>query len=185
MKVPYNPWYSSTYETILDIANWGRLDAEVDRKIVAIFSWMPQTLMSIRHRGLRFKFEIYTKEHVTESLAPVAGQFGVLQESRLAEFDLCGSNREILVRACEVLFPILGTVAGSKYLHFSAPKLIPMWDRKIRLGAGCRDSVEGFMDYVRTFKAELGNECNLQEALREYPNNAVRGWDIVRMKGRR
>ena len=47
----YNKWYLDTYDEILKMADWSRFDVEVSRKVVCIFSWMPQTIMGLKAKG--------------------------------------------------------------------------------------------------------------------------------------
>jgi hypothetical protein len=54
MKTPkYNNWYIDTYESILHVADWSRLERNVPEKMVCIFAWMPQTIMRINAGGGR------------------------------------------------------------------------------------------------------------------------------------
>ena len=48
---PYNTWYDATYDAILTMANWSVLEKDVPQKVACVFSWMPQTIMGIRHPG--------------------------------------------------------------------------------------------------------------------------------------
>ena len=179
----YNPWYYVTYETILQIATWNDLSEDIEKKIVGIFSWMPQTIMAVRHPGRRFKYEFYTAQALRDTLQPLQEQFSNIREQTLEDFDI-ENNTTILRALCGALFPALGAVGGSKFLHFSAPTLLPMWDKRIRLAGKHDDSETGYIEYMTAFKKALRIEANRLEALRRYPNNIVRGWDIACMERR-
>jgi hypothetical protein len=179
----YNPWYCATYETILEIATWADLSADIEKKILGIFSWMPQTIMAVRHPGKRFKFEFYTAEGLRDALTPLQERFNAIRKQQLMHFDI-PNNTEILEGLCATLFPALGAIGGSKFLHFSAPRLLPMWDRKIRLAGGYDDSGAGYIAYMTAFQHALTVKENRDEAVRRYPSNIVRGWDIVCMERR-
>jgi hypothetical protein len=181
--VAYNPWYSATYEHILEIAEWARLSADVEKKVVGVFSWMPQTIMSIKAAGGGFRFEQYNATAIAAAVLPFEQDFLRVRELVLTEFDI-DANRELVGGVCNALFPIMGSVASSKYLHFSAPKLFPMWDRQIRHARHHQDTVDGFLAYIADFRSELEVEENLKAALQKYPGNPVRGWDIVGMENR-
>lgn len=180
----YNPWYIFSYEPMMDMANWQDFSADIEKKVVVIFSWMPQTIMAIKHKGDKRKYEIYDNKALADAVGHSVQAFTAVRGSLLLEFDLDSNTRYILT-LCEALFPILGSVASSKYLHFSAPQLFPMWDRQLRLKEGLDDTALGYIEYMRRFKKELARRENLKAALAAYPANAVRGWDIVRMKNRK
>jgi hypothetical protein len=180
---PYNTWYDSTYEAIFDMATWTVFHADVAKKVACIFAWMPQTIMGVKGRARIPKWASYSHREVCEVLESVSPQFTPLQKLSLlstAIADIEGGLRPAL----EATFPLFGSVAASKYLHFSAPQLIPMWDRSIRLSRKHLDSADGFIEYIRLFQAELREPDNLQEARTAYPANPVRGWDIRNMRGR-
>jgi len=179
----YNPWYVFSYEPMMNMADWQDFHADVEKKVVVIFSWMPQTIMAIKHKGDKRKCEIYDNIALSNAVGNSVKEFEAVKGGLLLEFDLDSNSRYILA-LCETLFPILGSVASSKYLHFSAPQLFPMWDRQLRLKEKLDDTAFGYIEYMRRFKKELANPTNLEAALAEYPTNAVRGWDIVRMKNR-
>ena len=179
----YNPWYTISYEPILDIANWKDYCADTEKKIVAIFSWMPQTIMSVKHKGNKLKYEIYDNKALTAAVKSSRPAFEAVSHNQLLEFDI-DENAHHLETLCEALFPILGSVASSKYFHFSAPCLFPMWDRQLRLKQGLDDTPNGYIEYMRRFKLQLAKPENSRAALAAYPANAVRGWDIVCMENR-
>ena len=182
-QITYNPWYTISYEPILNIANWHDFCADTEKKIIAIFSWMPQTIMSIKHKGNKFKYELYDNKALSEAVDRSRQAFDAVKNSRLLEFDIDG-NAQHLQTLFGALFPILGSVASSKYFHFSAPCLFPMWDRQLRLKQGLDDTPNGYIEYMRRFKRQLADPENSKAALAAYPPNAVRGWDIVCMKNR-
>jgi len=168
---------------MMNMANWHDFCADIEKKVVVIFSWMPQTIMAIKHKGDKRKYEIYDNKALFSAVEKSVKSFEAVSGGLLLEFDIDSNSRHILA-LCETLFPILGSVASSKYLHFSAPHLFPMWDRQLRLKEGLDDTALGYIEYMRRFKKELAKPENLEAALAEYPTNAVRGWDIVRMKNR-
>ena len=179
----YNPWYTISYEPILDIANWKDYCADTEKKIVAIFSWMPLTIMSIKAKGNKRKYEIYDNKALTVAVKRSRSAFEAVRYNQLLEFDI-DKNAHHLKTLCEALFPILGSVAGSKYFHFSAPCLFPMWDRQLRLKEGLDDTPRGYIEYMRRFKTALAKPEKLRAALAAYPANAVRGLDIVFMENK-
>lgn len=165
------------------MAAWDRLSADVEKKVVGIFSWMPQTIMAIRAAGSGFRFEQYDAAVIAAAVRPFEQDFRQVRELIRAEFDI-EANRILLARVYNALFPIMDSVASSKYLHFSAPTLLPMWDRQIRIAGHHNDSANGYLAYIADFKAKLEVEENHQAALQRYPGNPVRGWDIVGMENR-
>jgi hypothetical protein len=179
----YNPWYIISYETILDMANWKDFCADTEKKIVAIFAWMPQTIMSIKHKGNKLKYEIYDNKALAVAVKNSSPSFEAISRYQLLEFDI-DENARHLETLCKALFPNLGSVASSKCFHFSAPRLLPMWDRQLRLKQGLDDTPYGYIEYIRRFKLQLAKPENSSAALAAYPANAVRGWDIVCMENR-
>lgn len=177
--MPYNPWYTATYQPILELANWQILTADIERKIIAIFSWMPQTIMAITHarKPYQCKWEIYSVEMLRSALEPVSTPFATIRDLNLTEIDV-SQSRIVVEGLCTALFPILGSVAASKYMHFSAPRLLPMWDQDIRDSAGYDDSPSGYIDYLIAFRDQLRIPRNYRKALKRCPDNAVRGWDM-------
>lgn len=183
--VAYNPWYNATYEHIRQIANWALLSADVEKKMVGIFSWMPQAIMPIRAAGGGYRFEQYNAKAIADALRRYDEAFQGIRDAELVDVDIANeANGQVLANICDALFPIMGSVASSKYLHFSAPTLVPMWDRQIRIARNHPDTRDGFLAYVAEFKADLEVPEKLQAALQRYPGNAVRGWDIVGMENR-
>jgi len=181
--MPYNLWYTWTYEAIPEMADWRNLAADIERKVVTIFAWMPQTIMSIRQKGGGFKHQEFTPQAIGDQLDPLAQAFTGIAREELRKFDIA-KHEEFLLKVCDVLFQFLGSVAGSKYLHFSAPRLFPMWDRSLRIGARFKDSPTGYICYMKQFKTALMDKANEAKALEKHPMNPVRGWDIVCMEQR-
>ncbi len=179
----YNPWYTATYQPILDMANWSILTADIEKKVVAVFSWMPKTIMAINHAGRRYKWEIYGTESMRSALEPVQERFSAIQNEHLKDF-VISRNSALIGELFEALFPIVGPVAASKYMHFSAPQLLPMWDDAIRKDAGCEATGNGYVHYVAGYQRQLRVRKNYREAIGKCPHNAVRGWDIVCMERR-
>lgn len=178
-----NPWYAYTYEAILDLANWEMLDADVAKKMVGIYAWMPQTLMKLRMPQNRFMSDVYSLQDVASAATQTVGPMEPLNNIALLDLNL-EENTEQIERVLTPLFSVLGSVAASKYLHFSRPYLFPMWDATLRNEAGLENSPAGFIQYMRLFKQELDEEENCTAAAQRYPNNLIRGWDIVRMENR-
>jgi hypothetical protein len=177
--MPYNPWYTATYQPILEMANWKKLTADIEKKIIAIFSWMPQTIMSVTHsqNPNRCKWEIYSVEHLRSALEPMEASFAPIATIGLAEIDMA-RNGAVIEELCAALFPMLGSVAASKYMHFSAPHLLPMWDKGIREDGGYEDSISGYLDFLSAFSRQLRVPRNYRKAIERCPTNPVRGWDI-------
>jgi hypothetical protein len=180
---PYNTWYDATYDAILGMADWSRLDADVGRKIVCVYSWMPQTIMGIKHKGGRPKWASFSIADVQNTLSTASRPFSTLRTLELIATDIDKIETR-LRRVLALTFPPLGSVVASKYLHFSAPKLIPMWDRAIRRARKHPDTPDGFISYMRQFHAELGVPKNLRAANAAYSANPIRGWDVLNMRGR-
>ena len=183
---PYNTWYDATYDAILTMADWSKLASDVPKKVTCIYAWMPQTIMNTKHQGGRPKWVTYSLSDAEQVLKQAEVSFADLAATQqdLTQFDISRVEPGLL-RIFQLLFPLFGSVASSKYLHFSAPKLFPMWDRAIRIARGHRDTSQGFLDYMHQFKKELESQENLVEAQKAYPLNPVRGWDIVNMRNRR
>ncbi|BEP70889.1 MULTISPECIES: hypothetical protein [unclassified Variovorax] len=179
----YNPWYGHTYEVIQELADWRTFSRDIPKKVMCIYSWMPQTLMSVKHAGGGTKWSAFSLEDIERLTKTVDSEFAAVQSLELQKAnleELEGSLRNI----ASVLFPPFGPVAMSKYLHFSAPTLFPMWDRRIRSSRKHAATVDGYLEYMRVFKEELMEASNMEKALSQYPSNAVRGWDIVNMMRR-
>lgn len=179
----YNPWYMDTYEPILDMANWHNFSADVTKKMVAIFSWMPQTIMAVKHQGNRYKYQVYKVASLIKALQACAEAFENIRNMYLLGEDLRNSENTV-IEICSGLFPIMGSVAASKYLHFSAPRFFPMWDSQIRSKGHFKDNPRGYFQYMQSFKSVLQVPENLVRAEEKYSNNPIRGWDIVCMEAR-
>jgi hypothetical protein len=181
--VAYNPWYTATYLPILDIADWSLLTADLERKVIAIFSWMPKTIMAINHAGKRYKWEIHSIESMYAALEPMQERFSTIQNEHLKNF-VISRHRVVIVNLFDTLSPIMGPVAASKYMHFSAPQLLPMWDNVIRKDAGCEATGNGYVHFMAGYQRQLRVLSNYREAIDKCPHNAVRGWDMVLMERR-
>ena len=177
----YNVWYSHTYEPILSQPYWKDFCSEPEMKLVCVFSWMPQAIMNIKTTGGGTKAETYGIAELKTTLKEVAPHFGKLQPFNLREIAL-KQHQEVIQDCFRPLFRLMGSVAASKWLHFSAPHLFPMWDRGIRLQYGLEDSPEGYFNYMSQFQKELSDEKVYSKALKKYPDNPVRGLDILRME---
>lgn len=178
-----NPWYAFTYEAILDLANWDELEADVAKKVVGIYSWMPQTIMKLRMPQNRFMCDVHTLESVTNAARQAAEGIGPFNDIALEDLDIdnrAGEVQDVIAP----LFNVLGSVAASKYLHFSRPNFFPMWDATLRNEAGFQNTPEGFIQYMSLFKRELAVPENIEAAAQRYPHNLIRGWDIVKMENR-
>ena len=181
--LPYNTWYDATYDSIREMANWPELNVDVSRKVTCVFAWMPQTIMGVKHTGGRPKWATFSLAEVQAAVDQAVVSFALLSSFELVNVELAEIKVNLL-RVLELMFPPFGTVAASKYLHFSAPGLFPMWDRSIRIARGHQDCPQGFLDYMSQFKAELLVPANLEAARAAYPANPVRGWDVVNMRNR-
>lgn len=177
----YNQWYEITYEPIFTMADWQNFNKDLERKLVAIFSWMPQTIMSIKHDKESMKCHHFGKTEFQSAIDSCQSHFDELKGLSLVSADLSVWEKPIS-EVCGILFPILGSVASSKYLHFSAPYFFPMWDRQIRIKAKFPDSPVGYVSFMQMFKDQM--KLNFKEAKCKYPSNPVRGWDIVCMENR-
>lgn len=178
-----NPWYAFTYDAILDLANWEILDADVAKKMVGIYSWMPQTIMKLRMPQNRFMCDVHSLQDVTLAATQTVPNMEPLNNTTLQKlaFEEGAEQIEIVLTP---LFGVLGSVAASKYLHFSRPHLFPMWDATLRTEAHLENSPAGFLQYMQLFKQELLIEENANAAAQRYPGNLIRGWDVVRMENR-
>lgn len=183
----YNLWYSATYEPIFEMANWDDFALDIEKKFVCVFAWMPQTIMSILHsrQGSNrvTKAMVYGDDRVREEFQQVESVASLFKGQSLLDIDL--EDREVQDRVldlCDPIFKVLGSVGGSKYLHFSFPDLFPMWDRKLRKEKRCPDSPFGYLRYLGIVKRALSDETTFQNAQKEYPSNVVRGLDIMWMK---
>jgi hypothetical protein len=180
-----NPWYGYTYEAIFGMAKWYIFPAEIDRKMVCIFSWMPQTIMNINMPGGKKRFE-FTVEEVSDAAQRA---FNALEDYDsvcccYCDFEI-DKNRTSILNTVRPLFDVLGPVTASKFLHFSRPCLFPMWDRAIAIQSGFPGlSVDDYVDFMKQFQDELCVPENMEVAKRNYPRNPVRGWDIEKMKNR-
>src|SRR6266540_3016361 len=123
--MPYNLWYTWTYEAIPEMADWRNLAADIERKVVTIFAWMPQTIMSIRQKGGGFKHQEFTPQAIGDQLDPLAQAFTGIAREELRKFDIA-KHEEFLLKVFDVLFPFPGAVAGPKHLPFPSPSVLPM-----------------------------------------------------------
>jgi hypothetical protein len=120
----YNQWYVATYEAILSMANWQDFTADLERKVVCIFSWMPQAIMNVNHSGSskkgdqRRKSEVFDVLQAAECVRKAASHLEKAREKELLSVNLEEIKGEVL-GVCAPLFCLLGSVAGSKFLHFS------------------------------------------------------------------
>lgn len=186
----YNQWYVATYEVILSMANWQDLTADLERKLVCIFSWMPQAIMNVNHSGsakkgtLKRRSELFGVRQASECVRKAASHLETVKDKELLSLNL-QDIREDVLGICGPIFDLLGSVAGSKFLHFSRPRLFPIWDSSLRLSAKLPDSPEGYFEYMKLFQSELELPENEEHARRECSCNPVRGWDVCRMKRKR
>lgn len=150
----YNHWYEVTYEPILQLAKWNEFNEDVPLKVVSIFSWMPQTIMSIKHSRNQLKHQIYDIEMLINALNIGKGNFYELKALDFLNVNLTEYQSRI-EKIVDLLHPIIGTVATSKYLHFSAPKFFPMWDSLIRRSRKLSNNSNGYYQYMESFKKDL------------------------------
>lgn len=190
----YNPWYRNTYEAILHMANWSLLEAEIDRKLVCVFSWMPRTIMNVKHVDTadgepQTKAGVFKREEIESALSAHAANFYELRCMHLLEesFKLTSIENENVVRLFDCLKEFLGSTAASKYLHFSAPFLFPMWDSSIRKENKVTDSNgSAYLGFLEAIRAKLtSNQSALRDAREAYLPNPIRGYDIVMMEASR
>jgi hypothetical protein len=180
---PYNPWYDATYSAILGMARWEQFEADVPKKVACIFAWMPQTIMSVKHAGGAPRWVYFGPEEVARRFSQAAPIVATLRDLHLGQF-VVAEHGAAVESILGILFPPFGSVAASKLLHFSIPKLFPMWDRRIRHRRGHPDSPAGYVAYMKQFRDEIANPANLELASAAYAANPVRGWDVVCMRGR-
>ena len=180
----YNQWYPATYDKIFSMASWQDFTADVERKVVCVFSWMPQTIMNVRHPGKRKKSELFGVGDACEHVRAASLHFERVKNMELASVNLQDIRSDI-IGSSEPIFALFGPSAGSKFLHFAAPRLFPMWESSLRKEAKLSKGSSGeYFQYMQLFQRELRDPQNIHDALTEYPGNPVRGWDIRRMKQR-
>lgn len=182
----YNQWYNITYETILKMVDWNHFSKDIDKKIVCIFSWMPMSIMNIKTKkesNANLKSQLFNLDDVTNGIVDVEIDFNKISNQLLIKVNLEDIKKEV-IKICSTLFKYFGSVASSKYLHFSAPKLFPMWDSNLRISEKLKDNSDGYYEYMKLFRDEIINEDNYKMAIKEFDNNVLRGWDICRMKRR-
>jgi len=180
----YSCWYTHTYDAILQMANWDVFASDAEKKIVCVFSWMPQTIMAVKHKGGRQKKDVYDLRTVSRVMEEAQSSFDSIKHLELMTVDLLDVKTQIR-GVCSKLFRLFGSVVASKYLHFSVPRLLPMWDSAIRNERHYKDTPDGYFDYIQQFQNDLAKNENFSRAVAVYPNNPVRGWDIVNMTSRR
>ena len=185
----YNQWYVATYEDILSMANWGDFASDLGRKLVCVFSWMPRAIMNVNHSGsakngnLKLKSKAFGVRSAGEYIRNAASHFEAVRDKELLSVNLADIKEDVLA-TCSPVFRLLGSVAASKFLHFSCPHLFPMWDSSLRKNAKLRDSPEGYFEYMLLFQSEISLPENQELARGECSHNPVRGWDVCRMKRR-
>lgn len=183
----YNRWYSETYETILeDMCKWNEFSADLKKKIVCIFAWMPQTIMNVTHSGKgeerETKATVYSLDTVEKEMEKLGEVSGFFKEKHLINTDLDShSVKERIESLCKPIFEIFGPSAGSKLLHFSYPSFFIMWDSDLRKDQGCDNSPSGYLEYLKKAKAALKNERTIKAAKNEH-SNLIRGLDVYWMK---
>ena len=169
------------------MANWQNLTADLEAKVVCVFCWMPQAIMNVKHsgkdKGSLQKSDLFGVQEAYAHVEAAAPYFETVKTMELLSVDLQDIINEI-VGSCEPVFALFGSAAGSKFLHFSSARLFPVWDSTLRKEARLSDSPQGYFQYMELFQRELRNPLNLSHALKEYPGNPVRGWDIHRMRYR-
>lgn len=179
----YNPWYSATYRPLLDMADWRVLTADLERKVIGIFSWMPTTIVSVKHAGNVYKWEMNSVASIRAALEPMQLRFAVIRREHLRNF-VISRHEGFISNLFDAVAAIMGPVAASKFLHFSAPQLLPMWDNAIRINAGCEATGAGYIHYTADCQRQLRVRKNYQAAIERCPDNVVRGWDMVCMERR-
>ncbi len=175
----YNNWYIDTYESILHMADWSRFESNVPEKIVCIFAWMPQTIMGINAGGGRKLWEEVSYHRVQEVVADLSDTFEKTKQTDFPSFEPVIPSITILY---EGLSSILKPTASSKYLHFSHPRLFPMWDNRIRKYFGLVDSAQGYIGLLKKYSEAFHNPVEREETLSHCPSNFVRAYDVYLMK---
>ena len=168
----YNPWYTLTYEKILEAVKWHDLLVDLDLKIALVFSWMPMVIM--HHRENR------THAEIEAVLDGANSRFVGLPMADLWEIQHLSPHRDAIVSAFDGLRECLGGVAASKFLHFSRPRFFPMYDRRI---AGIK-SGDDYFRFIVHVRDKLRVRKNQEIAKTKYPANLLRGWDIHLMQTR-
>lgn len=184
----YNQWYCHTYEKIRTMARWDTFSADIEAKVICIFSWMPQTILGINHSGKGHgavkKWQEFPRvedvaEKVREAEAAIKSLDGIQIET--ADFKSAPIVTDVK-GAYEALVQPFGATASSKYLHFSCRELFMMWDRGLRSRYKLGDSSDDYVKYLLGAQQVLMNPMIRMAAEMEYPSNVLRGLDIYRMK---
>ena len=183
----YNQWYSATYDKILCFCDWGRLDADVEMKVLCVFGWMPLAIMNVTDSGKgrerRTKAAIHHPEALRADLGELAQTGEFFRGRNLDDTDLQDPTLKAqVVGLCGPVFKALGSVAGSKFLHFSYPSFFIMWDRRLRANEKLKDSTEGYLEYLKKAQAALQSQEIRREAEKRYTANPVRGLDVYWME---
>jgi len=177
----YNKWYLDTYDEILKMADWSRFDVEVSRKVVCIFSWMPQTIMGLKAKGGKKLWQQVSLEKVQFVVSGLVSQFEATKSEDFSSYWRVDAQIKKLYSELSI---ILRSTAATKYLHFSHPKLFPMWDSEIKRNLGLKDSAEDYLKLIDTYNSKYSDQNLRNIVLKEYPQNFVRAYDIYLMKNR-
>jgi hypothetical protein len=177
-----NEWYTHTYNTILDMADWSDIASDIERKVVCVFGWMPQGIMNVKDKGDMLKSELYSPEDFMVSLRNIKNDWQSIRDCELQSTALDDVQSHILA-IWAPLYELLGASAASKYLHFSLPRFLPMSDRQIRKHY-CGDArIDDYFYYVELFQKDLTDVVRQQKARASCGDNLVRGLDMVNMRG--
>jgi hypothetical protein len=177
-----NEWYMHTYNTILDMADWSDVTSEIEKKIVCVFSWMPQGIMNVKDKGEMLKAELYSPADLAASLNDLGNEFQAICGRELQSTAI-EDVRTHIQAIWTPLYKVLGASAASKYLHFSIPRLLPMSDRSIRRHYCGDPRIDDYLYYMVLFQKDLKNDVRQQKAREACADNLVRGLDIVNMRG--
>lgn len=174
-KRPYNEWYSHTYDAIAGAVNWDDLNEAFAIKIALVYSWMPTVIM---HHNTRI--QVSSIEEVRAALKKCNGILTKVRVRSLMETPNLDRHSKSIKATFDSLSTAIGNVAASKYLHFSRPHFFPMYDTKIAtIESG--DDYFRFMEWVRS---KLLEQENMAAARCKYPDNPLRGLDLVLMENR-
>ena len=177
----YNKWYLDTYDVIFKMADWSRFDAEIPRKVICIFAWMPQTIMGLKDKGGKKLWESVSEEKMHSLISGLTLSFEITKSETFLSY---GTVTEQIKKLYYGLSTGLRSTATTKYLHFSHPNLFPMWDSEIKKQLNLKDSPEDYVKLIEIYNSKYSDQNLRGEILKEYPPNFVRAYDIYLMKNR-
>lgn len=178
----YNTWYLKTYDEIFKMADWSNFSAHVPRKIVCIYAWMPQTIMGLKAAGGKKLWEIISCDDVNQVVAALEPSFEVTRSEDFLSYQAVFDE---IIELYSGLVSVLRPTATSKYLHFSHPKLFPMWDNGIRKKMHLKNSPDDYAKLIGIYFEQYSNDGLRNSIEVEYPGNFIRAFDIYLMKERK